>query len=170
VEHLSAEDPNLFRTSGELHFVWRNGGRSVHAPDSLSDATSHDGGASWAVTTTISLDGDMRGLRATSLGAHAAIALAYDGRRGSIVTRRWQMGRWSANQEEFTGAKTIPVTSTLHERITLAFGQTRSSRGPMTYDAPVLVTTSRALRCESTSATASRTRLRAPPRGKSTLP
>ena len=168
--HLSAEDPNVFRTSDGLHFVWRKGGRSVYASDSLTDATSRDGGASWAVTSTISLDSDMRGMRATSLGAHAAIALALDGRRGSIVSRRWQMGRWSAPQKEFTDAKTIPVSSMLHDRFTLAFGQTRPSRGPMTYDAPVLVTASRALRCEPTSATSSRQRLRAPPRGKSTLP
>ena len=169
-EHLSAEDPSVFRTSDGLHFVWRKGGRSVYASDSLTDASSRDGGASWAVTSTISLDGDLRGMRATSLGTHAAIVLALDGRRGSIVTRHWQMGQWSAPQREFTDAKTIPVTSTLHDRFTLAFGQTRTSRGPMTYDAPVLVTTSRALRCESTSATSSRKRLRAPPRGKSTLP
>jgi len=56
-------------------------------------------------------------------------------------------------------------------RTSVSFGQTRPSTAPdgQLHDAPVLVSASRPHRCELPSAMRSQKRLRAPPRGKSTL-
>lgn len=164
-----AEDPQVLRTADGLHFVWRQPGQKILADDSLVEATSRDDGATWTVTSALSLGGDTRGLSASPLGGSDAIAMTTDIRRQAIVTLLRRRGRWTRTHEDFPDAKTIPMISIARDRITAAFGQTRSSIGPeKSYDAPVLVTTSRALRCETSSAPSSRKRLRAPPGGKST--
>ena len=170
VARMSAEDPNVFRTTDALHVLWRLGGRRVPAPDSLMEATSRDGGASWTLTSAVSLEGDMRGLRVQPIAGRAALAMAIDVGDRSITSLARGSEGWTITRGAFPDAKTIPMISTLHNRATVAFGRTRSSVGPGDpYDAPVLATSSRALRCEPTSATTARKRLRAPPRGKPTL-
>jgi hypothetical protein len=170
VARMSAEDPSVFRTTDAIHVVWRLGGRQVPTADTLMEATSRDGGVSWKVRSAASLEGDVRGLSAQSLAGPSALAMAVDIHRRSISAIRRSSETWTLTQDAFPDAKTIPMISTLNNRVTVAFGRTRSSLGPGDpYDAPVLVTSSRALRCEPTSATTSRKRLRAPPRGKSTL-
>jgi hypothetical protein len=167
---MSVEDPSVFGTTDALHFVWRLGGRNVPAPDSLMEATSLDGGTSWTLPKTASLEGDMRGLRARSIGGEAALAVALGIRGRSITSLRRSGEGWTVAQETFHDAKTVPMVSTVRNRVTVAFGRTRSSVGPGDpYDAPVLVTSSRASRCESASAASAGKRLRAPPRGKPTL-
>lgn len=170
VTRMSAEDPNVFRTTDDIHVVWRLGGRRVPAPDTLMEATSRDGGASWTLTSAVSLDGDMRGLRAQPLVGRSGLAMAVDTRQRSITSIHRSSEAWTSAHEAFPDAKTIPMISTVRDRVTVAFGRTRSSVGPGDpYDAPVLVTSSRVLRCESSSAMSTRKRLRAPPRGKPTL-
>jgi hypothetical protein len=112
----------------------------------------------------------MRGLRAHPLGGESALAIALGIRGRSITSLRRNGEGWTVAQETFHDAKTVPVISPVRNRVTVAFGRTRSSVGPGDpYDAPVLVTSSRAPRCEPASAMSMRKRLRAPPRGKPTL-
>jgi hypothetical protein len=165
-----AEDPAVYRTPHGEHVVWRQPGREVSADDSLIEATTRDHGRSWAVTSAISLDGDTRGMSVLSLGDGDAEAMAFDVRRGEIRTLRRTMERWTLRPEAFSDARTIPMIAATKDRTSASFGQTRPSIAPDgVHDAPVLVAASRALRCESSSAMPSRQRLRAPPRGKSTL-
>ena len=169
LKEMHAEDPNVFATSQGLHFVWRQPGRRVFAHDSLVEATSRDDGRSWSVTSAISLDGDTRGMRAVPLAEENAEAVALDVRRQSILTFRRTVGRWVPGPESFVDAKTIPMITATGDRMSVLFGQTRTSNGPDgAHDAPVLVIASRAYRCEPPSAMRSQKRLRAPPRGKST--
>jgi hypothetical protein len=64
--YQSTNDPNVFRTPEGLHFVWRQGGRSGVRNDSLIEATSHDEGISWTMTSATPLGDEMRGLRVLS--------------------------------------------------------------------------------------------------------
>ena len=122
------------------------------------------------MTSAVSLDGDTRGMHAVPLADGSAEAMALDIGHRKILTLRRSMGRWALTPEAFLDAKTIPMITAPSDQISVSFGQTRSSSGPDgAYDAPVLVTASRALRCEPPSAMPSRKRLRAPPRGKPTL-
>jgi hypothetical protein len=163
------EDPNVFRTSDGLHVAWRHSGRRMLAHDSLVEAISRDGGATWVTAPATSLEGDMRGMRVLPLTGRDAVAMALDIGTAKILTLRRGRATWTMTSEEFSNAKTTPMITTTNNRMTVSFGQTRSSTGPDgTYEAPVLVTASRALRCETTSATTSPKRLRAPPRGQST--
>ncbi|MFL5620722.1 MAG: hypothetical protein ACJ79A_20265 [Gemmatimonadaceae bacterium] len=165
-----AEDPSVFRTPQGVHIVWRQPGGDVSADDSLVEATTRDHGESWAVTSAVSLEGDTRGMIALPLVDDDAVAMALDIRRQKILTLHRSMDHWALRPEAFPEAKTIPMISAPRNRTSVSFGQTRSSTAPEgLYDAPVLVTTSRAHRCEPTSAMSSQKRLRAPPRGKSTL-
>ena len=169
VTGMSAQDPSLFRTTDAMHAVWRLGGRAP-SPDTLMEATSRDGGLNWTLSSPVSLEGDMRGLRAQQLTGSSALAMATDAGNRSITTLGRSGEGWTITRAAFPDAKTIPMISTTPDRVTVAFGRARSSVGPGDpYDAPVLVTSSRALRCEPTSATSMRKRLRAPPRGKLTL-
>lgn len=166
----STNDPNLFRTPEGLHLVWRQGGWSGVANDSLLEATSHDEGVSWTVTSAIPLGSEFRGLRVLPLASGGAVAAAYDIRNFKLVVLHRTANGWVLSREAFSDARTIPMMWAQRERVSVAFGQTRSSPGPdAPYDAPVLVTSTRAFRCETTSAKPSPKRLRAPPRGKSTL-
>lgn len=169
--HAHAEDPAVFRTAREEHVVWRQPGRGVSASDSLVEATSRNHGEAWAVTSALSLDGDTRGMTVVRLADVDAEAMAYDGRRGEIRTLRRTMEHWTLRPEAFPDARTIPMISVSSDRISVSFGQVRPSTAPdgLLHDAPVLVTASRPHRCEPSSAMPSQKRLRAPPRGKSTL-
>ena len=169
MKNLRAEDLSVFPTSAAQHIAWRQPGRRGFADDSLVEATSRDDGRSWLVTTAISLYGDIRGLRVVPLADGNAEAMALDIRGWKILTLGRTMGRWSLKGEAFPDAKTSPMISATRDRMSVSFAQTRSSTGPDgAHDAPVLVTSSRAYRCEPPSATRSQKRLRAPPRGKST--
>jgi len=169
MKNLYAEDLSVFRTPAGLHIAWRQPGRRVFADDSLVEATSRDDGRSWSVTTAISLDGDTRGLRVVPLADGNVEAMALDLGGWKILTLGRTMGRWALKREAFPDARTSPMIAATRDRMSVSFAQTRSSTGPDgAHDAPVLVTSSRAYRCEPPSATRSQKRLRAPPRGKST--
>jgi hypothetical protein len=135
----------------------------------LVEAVSRDNGQSWSVTSALSLDADTRGMRAVRISEEDAEAMALDVRRMKILALRRIMGRWLLRPEPLLDAKTSPMITVSGNQLSLSFGQTRPSNGPDgAHDAPVLVTTSRAYRCEPPSETRSQKRLRAPPRGKST--
>ena len=170
-DRAHAEDPALFRTARSEHFVWRQPGRLISANDSLIEASSRDHGESWTVTSAASLDGDTRGMNVASLGSGDAVAMALDIRRGAIRTLRRTMEHWTLTSESFPDAKTMPMITVPSDRTSVSFGQTRPSAAPdgRLHDAPVLVSASRPHRCEPSSAMPSQKRLRAPPRGKSTL-
>jgi hypothetical protein len=166
----STNDANVFRTPEGLHFVWRQAGRSGFRNDSLVEATSHDEGISWTVTSATPLRSETRGLRVFSSADGLAVAAVLDIRERKVVLLRRTADRWILSDEAFSDARTIPMMWAQGDRLTVAFGQTRSSPGPgAAYDVPVLVTSTRAFRCETTSAKPSPKRLRAPPRGKLTL-
>jgi hypothetical protein len=165
-----AEDPAVYRTPRGEYVVWRQPGRQVFADDSLIEATSPDHGESWTVTSAISLEGDTRGMSVQPLGDGRAVAMALDIRRREIRMLRRTMERWTLEPEAFPDASTSPMIAALSDRISLSFGQTRPSAAPDgVHDAPVLVAASRSHRCEPSSAMTLPQRLRAPPRGKSTL-
>lgn len=166
-----AEDPAAYSTPQGEHLVWRQPGRQIFADDSLIEATSRDHGRSWAVTSAISLAGDTRGMRVLSPSDDDAEAMALDVRRRVIRTLRRTMDHWTLRPEAFPDAMTIPMIASARDRTTALFGQVRPSTAPdgLLHDAPVLVSTSRLHRCAPPSATPSLKRLRAPPRGKSTL-
>jgi hypothetical protein len=168
-ENGNAEDPGIIRTRDGVRVTWRQPGRQISAHDSLLEATSRNGDE-WTVTSSVSLEGDTYGLRVLPFTGGGGVAVTLDPRHGKIITLRRQAGRWSLTRDTFPDARTVPMMWALRDRLVIAFAQTRSGNGPDgPYDAPVLVTASRALRCESPSATSPQTRLRAPPRGKSTL-
>lgn len=166
-----AEDPAVFRTARAEHFVWRQPGRLISADDSLIEAISRDHGESWTVTSAVSLEGDTRGMSVASLGYGDAVAMARDIRRSVIRTLRRTLEHWTLIPESFPDAKTIPMITAPSDRTTVWFGQVRPSTAPdeLLHDAPVLVSASRPHRCEPPTAMPSQKRLRAPPRGKSTL-
>ena len=171
IKNGHAEDPAVYRTPHDEHIVWRQPGRQISADDSLIEATSRDHGESWTVTSAVSIEGDTRGMSVVGSSNGDAIAMALDIRRGEIRTLRRTMQHWTLRPESFPDARTIPMISVPSDRTRVLFGQTRPSTAPdaRLHDAPVLVSASRPHRCEPPSAMRSLRRLRAPPRGKSTL-
>lgn len=149
MKRMYAEDPSVFRTDAGVHVVWRQPGRKISAADTLVEATSLDRGDSWTVTSAASLESDTRGLRVLPLAHGAGVAAALDIQSAKILILDRGEGRWRLTQQVFADAKTIPTLAKLGDRLRIAFGQTRSSAGPAgRYDAPVLVTVTRALACE----------------------
>ena len=164
-----AVEPSVFRSTGGVHVVWRQPGEHSISRDSIVEATSTDEGATWTVNSAASLETNTIGLSVHPLHDGDAIAAALDILHGRIITLRRTSNRWALSTEAFHDARTIPMITKIGNRLSIMFAQTRSSPGPTgPYDAPVLVRTSRALRCEPPPATRVRERLRAPPRGKST--
>ena len=161
-----AVEPSVFRSSDGLHVVWRQPGQQPFAHDSLVEATSTDMGATWTVTSTTSLETNAIGMSVRVLDGGDGVAVALDVRGGRIITLRRASSRWRLTKETLPDARTMPMLSRTRERVAVMFAQTRRSPGPLeSYDAPVLVAASRALRCEAPPANRSRKRLRAPPRG-----
>jgi hypothetical protein len=169
-EHAHGVEPSVFRSNRGVHAVWRQPGIELSAHDSIVEATSADSGATWTVTSTASLETNALGLSVRPLGDGDGVGAALDIRRGMIVALRRAGGRWRLTEETFSDARTMPTLSPTRDRVAVMFARTARSLGPEgPYDAPVLLETSRALRCESLPANRSRRRLRAPPRGESTL-
>ena len=170
VKGSHAVEPSVFRSSGGVHVVWRQPGDQSFSPDSIVEATSTNEGATWTLTSAASLETNTLGLSVLPLHDGDAIAAALDLQRWRIITLRRISNRWTLGAQTFPDAKTIPMMTKTGNRLSIMFAYTRSSPGPTgPYDAPVLVRTSRALHCEPPPATRARERLRAPPRGKSTL-
>jgi hypothetical protein len=166
VKGSHAVEPSVYRSSGGVHVVWRQPGVHAISPDSIVEATSTNEGVSWTVTSAASLETNTIGLSVLPLHSGDAIAAALDLQRGHIITLHRTSNRWALGTRTFPDAKTIPMITKTGNRLSIMYAQTRSSPGPTgPYDAPVLVRTSRALRCESLPATRARERLRAPPRG-----
>jgi hypothetical protein len=169
-EHAHGVEPSVFRSNRGVHAVWRQPGIELSAHDSIVEATSVDSGATWTVTSTASLETNALGLSVRPLGDGDGVGAALDIRRGMIVALRRAGGRWRLTEETFSDARTMPTLSPTRDRVAVMFARTARSLGPEgPYDAPVLLETSRALRCESLPANRSRVRPHAPPRGESTL-
>ena len=169
-EHAHGVEPSVFRSSRGVHAVWRQPGIELSAHDSIVEATSVDSGASWTVTSTASLETNALGLSVLPLDDADGVGAALDVRRGTIIALRRAGRRWRLTDEVFSDARTMPKLSQQRDHAAVMFARTARSLGPEgPYDAPVLLETSRALRCESLPANRSRRRLRAPPRGESPL-
>ena len=163
-------EPSVFRSGEGIHVVWRQPGLEPSANDSIVEATSADLGATWTVTSSASLETNVLGLSIRTLDDGDGAGVALDVRQGRIITLRRARGRWILTGEVFSEARTMPTLTRTRDRIAVMFARTARSLGPEgPYDAPVLFEASRALRCESPPANRSRKRLRAPPRGESTL-
>ena len=169
-EHAHGVEPSVFRSGGGIHAVWRQPGIELAAHDSIVEATSVDAGATWTTTSTASLETNVLHLATLALDDGGGVGAALDIRRGMIITLRRASSGWLLTRDVFSEARTMPKLSEIRDRAAVMFARTARSLGPEgPYDAPVLLATSRALRCESPSANRSRRRLRAPPRGESTL-
>ena len=161
-----AVEPSVFRSREGVHVVWRQPGQRRFVHDSLVEATSTDMGATWTATSAASLETNAIGMSVRLFDDGDGVGAALDARGGRIITLRRASRQWRLTSETFPDARTMPMLSQTRERVAVMFAQTRRSPGPQgSYDAPVLVTTSRALRCEPSPANRSRKRLRAPPRG-----
>ena len=169
-DHAFGVEPSVFRSSSGIHAVWRQPGIEIADHDSIVEATSADMGATWTATSAASLETNVLHLSALTANQNEGVGAALDIQRGMIITLRRSSRRWLMTRTEFPEARTMPKLSQSRNRMALMFARTARSRGPEgSYDAPVLLVTSRALRCESPPANRSRNRLRAPPRGESTL-
>jgi hypothetical protein len=169
-DHAHGVEPSVFRSSRGIHAVWRQPAIEIADHDSIVEATSVDMGATWATTSTVSLETNVLHLSTLTPSHDDGVGAALDVRRGMIITLRRSSHRWLITRHEFPEARTMPKLSQDRDRIAVMFARTARSRVPEgPYDAPVLLVTSRALRCESPPANRSRKRLRAPPRGEFTL-